>query len=247
MDLGIAGRKALICASSSGLGRGCALALAAEGVDVTLNGRNRPALDATAEVIRLVNPDVTVSIAHCDITTAEGRDEALRVCPQPDILITNSGGQPPGDFRDWRREDWLRALNNHMLTPIDLIRATVDGMRERSFGRIVNIMSFTVRIPDPVLMLSNGPRSGLASVVSALSKTVAKDGVTINNLLPGTFLTGRTSQNPLTAHLRSTEQTGRLGNAEEFGKLCAFLCSAHAGYVVGQNILIDGGRYRGNF
>lgn len=247
MDLGIKGRKALVCASSKGLGKGCAMALAAEGVNVTLTGRDPIALEATMNEIRKASPNTMVTISPGDITTPQGRADALRVCGEPDILVTNSGGQPPGDFRDWKHEDWLRALNNHMLTPIDLIKSTVDGMRQRGFGRIINIMSFTVRIPDPVLMLSNGPRSGLASVVSALSRTIAKDGVTINNMLPGTFLTGRTSQNPLTAHLRSNEITGRFGTPEEFGKICAFLCSVHAGFVVGQNILIDGGRYRGNF
>jgi 3-oxoacyl-[acyl-carrier protein] reductase len=195
-----------------------------------------------------------------DITTAEGRSAALAACPQPDILVNNAGGPPPGDFRDWDREAWLRAIDANMLTPIELIRATVDAMIERKFGRIVNITSSAVKAPIDILGLSNGARSGLTGFVAGLSRKVARHNVTINNLLPGSFDTDRLrgtmtarakasgkTVEEVTAQARDGVPAGRFGKPAEFGEVCAFLCSAHAGYLVGQNVLIDGGSYPGTF
>ncbi|MBU9196112.1 SDR family oxidoreductase [Burkholderia gladioli] len=259
MDLGIAGRTALVCAASKGLGRGCAQALAAEGVKLVIVARTQETLDATAEAIRQ-STGAEVTAVACDITTAAGREAALAACPQPDILVTNAGGPPPGDFRDFSRDDWIRAVDANMLTPIELIRATVDGMIARRFGRIVNITSSAVKAPIDVLALSNGARSGLTGFVAGLSRKVVEHNVTINNLLPGLFDTDRikttlaasakasgTSVDAVRARRTQEIPARRLGQPDEFGAACAFLCSAHAGYITGQNWLIDGGAYPGTF
>jgi len=259
MDLGIAGRRALVCAASKGLGRGCAQALANAGCEVTIVARNGDVLRMTAEEIgaRTGRP---VHYVAADITTVEGRDAALAACPEPDIVINNAGGPPPGDFRDWDRAAWLRAIDANMLTPIELIKATIDAMIARKFGRIVNITSSAVKAPIDVLGLSNGARSGLTGFVAGLARKVAAHNVTINNLLPGSFETdrmratidarakaqGRTFDQALES-ARGATPAQRFGTIEEFGATCAFLCSAHAGYIVGQNILIDGGNYPGTF
>jgi 3-oxoacyl-[acyl-carrier protein] reductase len=259
MDLGIAGRRALVCAASKGLGRGCAEALAREGADVTIVARTEAAVKRAAEEIGVMAGS-NVQWVACDITTPDGRAAALAACPQPDILVNNAGGPPPGDFRDWDRETWLRAIDANMLTPIELIKATVDGMIERKFGRIVNITSSAVKAPIDILGLSNGARSGLTGFVAGLARRVARHNVTINNLLPGSFDTDRLRANmelrarnsgkavaEVMGEARDGVPAGRFGVAAEFGELCAFLCSVHAGYVVGQNVLIDGGSYPGTF
>ncbi|CAO3352927.1 SDR family oxidoreductase [Azospirillum palustre] len=257
MDLGIAGRRAIVCAASKGLGRACAFALAREGVHVTLTARNADALEATAEEIRKAT-GVTVTTAAGDISTEEGRAAALAACPEPDILINNAGGPPPGDFHDWDRDDWIRALDANMLTPIFLIKATVDGMMSRGFGRIVNITSAAVKAPIPILGLSNGARTGLTGFVAGLSRQTVKHNVTINNLLPGPFETDRlrkTMEGGAKAGGRSIDEemelrrklnpSGRFGDPEEFGAACAFLCAASSGFMTGQNILLDGGAFPG--
>lgn len=262
MDLGIAGRWALVCAASKGLGRGCAQALAREGVNVVVTARGDEALQATAAELRRINPNITVHAVAGDITTEQGRADALAAAPQVDILVNNAGGPPTGDFRDWQRDAWIQALDANMLTPIELIRATVDGMAQRGFGRIVNITSAAVKAPIDVLGLSNGARSGLTGFVAGVArqKRLASRNVTINAMLPGPFDTdrllstlagaARAAGKPvedLTAARRESNPTGRFGTAEEFGAVCAFLCSAHAGYINGQNILLDGGAYPGTF
>ena len=257
MDLGIAGRRALVCAASEGLGKACALALATNGVDVVVTGRTPDKLARAKAEIEAASGRAVVTAAG-DITTEEGRAAALHACPEPDILITNAGGPPPGDFRDWTRDDWLRALDANMLTPIELIKATVDGMMGREFGRIVNITSAAVKAPIDALGLSNGARAGLTGFVAGLArKTVAKN-VTINGLLPGPFETARLeattkataaktgrSFDEVYAARKASNPAGRYGRPDEFGAYCAFLCSAHAGYVTGQNLVIDGGAYPG--
>jgi 3-oxoacyl-[acyl-carrier protein] reductase len=254
MDLGIAGRRALVCAASKGLGRGCALALAREGVAVTIAARGEEQLSRTAAEIGAAH------FVACDITTPEGRAAALAACPDPDILVTNAGGPPPGDFRDFDRDAWIRALDANMLTPIELIKATVGRMAERKFGRIVNITSSAVKAPIDVLGLSNGARSGLTGFIAGIARRLARDGITITNLLPGSFDTDRlrtTMQgrakaagkdvDAVVAAARMAIPVQRFGTAEEFGAVCAFICSVHAGYLVGQNILLDGGAYPGTF
>ena len=259
MDLGIAGRRALVCAASKGLGRGCAEALAREGVDVTICARTRTDVERAAAEVG-AQAGTTVRWVACDITTPEGRAEALAACPDPDILVNNAGGPPPGDFRDWDRAAWIRALDANMLTPIELIRATVDAMIARRFGRIVNITSSAVKAPIDILGLSNGARSGLTGFVAGLARKVVADNVTINNLLPGQFATdrlrttiegrakaaGRTFEEARDAAMKATPSR-RFGSPAEFGAICAFLCSEHAGYIAGQNILADGGAYPGTF
>jgi 3-oxoacyl-[acyl-carrier protein] reductase len=259
MDLGIDGRRALVCAASKGLGRGCAEALAREGVHVTICARTAAEVARTADEIARAT-DRPVGHVACDITTPEGRAAALAACPDPDILVNNAGGPPPGDFREWDRAAWIRALDANMLTPIELIKATIDGMIARRFGRIVNITSTSVKAPIDVLGLSNGARSGLTGFVAGLARKVAVHNVTINNLLPGSFDTARLQ----TAQQASAKATGRpleamreagmkaipaarFGNPREFGEVCAFICSAQASYLVGQNILLDGGAYPGTF
>lgn len=260
MDFGIKGRNALVCAASKGLGLGCALALAKEGVNVTITARGKEALEAAAQQIRAAAPGVTVKTVAGDITTEAGRAEALAATGQVDILINNAGGPPPGDFRNWGREDWIKAVDANMLTPIFLIKAVVDGMAERKFGRIVNITSSAVKAPIPILGLSNGARSGLTGFVAGLARQVAAQGVTINGLLPGRFLTDRlkttiaaqTKKSGADLDAEFAKQAasipaGRFGTAEEFGQVCAFLCSAQASYLTGQNVLLDGGNYPGTF
>ncbi|HXZ02149.1 MAG TPA: SDR family oxidoreductase [Stellaceae bacterium] len=259
MDLGIAGKKALVCAASKGLGKGCALALAQDGVELVILARGREALEATAAEIR-DRTGAKVATVVCDITTPEGRKAALAACPQPDILVNNAGGPPPGDFRDWDREAWIKALDANMLTPIELIRQTVDGMIERRFGRIVNITSSAVKAPIDILGLSNGARSGLTGFIAGLARKTVKHNVTINNLLPGVMDTDRLrstiatwaknrnlSHEEARAERMATVPAGRFGTADEFGAACAFLCSQQASYVTGQNFLIDGGAYPGTF
>ncbi len=262
MDLGITGKWALVCAASKGLGKGCAQALASEGVNVVITARGNDALQATASELRAAYPSVQVVAVAGDITTAEGRAAALSACPQVDILVNNAGGPPPGDFRDWNRDAWIKALDANMLTPIELIKSVIDGMAGRGFGRIVNITSAAVKAPIDILGLSNGARSGLTGFVAGLARQtrVASHNVTLNNLLPGPFDTDRLrgtmigaaqkSGQPLEAVMdarRKLNPTLRFGNAEEFGAMCAFLCSVHAGYVTGQNVLMDGGAYPGTF
>ena len=257
MDLGIRGRTALVCAASKGLGKGCALALAREGVNLVITARGREALEATAAEIRASTGAKVVAIAG-DITAAEGRTAALAACPDPDILVNNAGGPPAGDFRSWSREDWVKALDANMLTPIELIKATVDGMIARKFGRIVNITSGAVKMPIPELGLSNGARTGLTGFVAGIARQTVAHNVTINGLLPGPFDTDRLRSNfafnakkfgktveELTKARADGNPARRFGTIEEFGAACAFLCSAHAGYITGQNLLLDGGAYPG--
>ena len=255
MDLGIAGKSALVCAASKGLGKGCAVNLAREGVNLTIVARTKETIEATAAEIRAATGVAVIAIA-ADITTPEGRQAALAACPAPDILINNAGGPPPGDFRDWDRTAWIKALDANMLTPIELIKATVDGMMARRFGRIVNITSSAVKAPIDVLGLSNGARSGLHGFVAGIARKTIIHNVTINNLLPGPFDTDRLrstiahaakSADAVTAERMKQNPAGRFGSADEFGAACAFLCSIQAGYITGQNWLLDGGAYPGTF
>ena len=253
MDLGIRGRRALISAGSKGLGRGVAEALAAAGVEIVLNARGRDALEATAQALRALH-GVPVTAIAADITTPDGRAEVLAAAGDIDILITNAGGPPPGLWSDWSRDDFIRALDANMLTPIALMQATLPGMITRGWGRVVNITSQSVKAPIAALGLSNAARTGLTGFVAGTARQVAPHGVTINNLLPGihdtdraTFLDANAARAANTTPdeaRRSREATipaRRYGTAAEFGAMCAFLCSAHAGYIVGQNILLDGG------
>ncbi|MBL8807722.1 MAG: SDR family oxidoreductase [Rhodospirillales bacterium] len=257
MDLGIKGRKAIVCAASKGLGKGCAQALAAEGVELVINARGADALEATAGELRAKH-GVKVTAVACDVTTAEGRAKLLAACPDPDILVNNAGGPPPGDFREWDEKAWHAAVEANMIAPIMLIRATVDAMIARRFGRIVNITSAAVKNPIPFLGLSNGARAGLTGFVAGLSRQIARHNVTINALLPGPFETDRLratlaagskssgkSVEEVADERRKANPAGRFGTAEEFGAACAFLCGAQAGYIVGQNIVLDGGAFNG--
>lgn len=259
MDLGIAGRTALVCGASEGLGLACAQALAREGVNLVIVARRPGPLDAAAADLRAAHA-VSVRAVACDITTAAGQEAVLQACPCPDILVTNAGGPPPGDFRELRRDQWLSALNANMLTPIALMKATVDPMVAQGFGRIVNITSAAVKAPIPELPLSNGARSGLTGFVAGLARQIARHNVTVNNLLPGLFGTGRlnkllqaqaaahgTDLDRMTERQRAAIPSGRFGVPDEFGAACAFLCSAQAGYITGQNVLLDGGAYPGTF
>jgi 3-oxoacyl-[acyl-carrier protein] reductase len=262
MDLGIAGKWALVCAASRGLGKGCAAALVREGVNVVVTARGAEVLEATAAELRALNPAATVRAVAGDITTEAGRAAALAAAPQVDILVNNAGGPPPGDFRDWGREAWLAAVEANMITPIELIRATVDAMTGRGYGRILNITSSAVKAPIDFLGLSNGARSGLTGFVAGTARQprIASAGVTINNLLPGSFDTDRLRSGfaavakkagqPLEAVMEARRKSipaQRFGVPEEFGALCAFLCSVQAGYINGQNLLIDGGAFPGTF
>jgi len=255
MDMGLHGKRALVCAASKGLGRACAMTLAREGVAVTITARTQGPLERTADEIRAAT-GATVTTVAGDITTEDGRIAALAACPDPDILVNNAGGPPAGDFRQWERDDWIRALDANMLTPIALIRAVVDGMAARRFGRIVNITSASVKSPIPTLGMSNGARAGLTGFVGGLARQVARDNVTINNLLPGPFLTDRLRHNALAAaqqagrtvdellHERAMlSPAGRVGDPAEFGDACVFLCAASSGFIVGQNLLLDGGAF----
>jgi len=262
MDLGIKGKWALVGGASKGLGLGCATALAQNGVNVVMVSRGAEALEASAAKLRSLG--VTVLAVAQDITTEAGRAAIWSVAGGPgknfDIVVTNAGGPPPGDFREWDREAWIKAVDANMLTPIELIKATVDGMASRGFGRIVNITSSAVKAPIDILGLSNGARSGLTGFVAGLSRTTALAGnnVTINSLLPGAFDTDRL-KTTLAGAAAKTGQTiealaearkklapaQRFGHPDEFGQTCAFLCSQHAGFITGQNILIDGGAFPG--
>ena len=259
MDFGLSGKKAVVCAASKGLGRAVALALAREGANLVINARSEDALKATAEAIG-AETGVEVTPIAADITTEQGRKAVLTACANPDILINNAGGPPPGDFRNVSREHWIRALDANMLTPILLIRAVIDGMVDRRFGRIVNITTSGVKSPGtyPQLGISIGVRSRLTGFVGVLSRQVARHNVTINGLLPGRFETDRLRENlefasaaagrsveEETAGALSSIPAGRFGKPEEFGAFVVFLCSAHAGYLTGQNIVLDGWAYPG--
>jgi 3-oxoacyl-[acyl-carrier protein] reductase len=253
MDLGIRGKRALVCASSKGLGRGCAEALAAAGVDLVMNARGAEALDRAAREIRAAHGVAVTPIAG-DITTEDGRAQVLEAAADVDILVTNAGGPPPGVWSDWDREDFIRALDANMLAPIALMTALLPGMMERGWGRVVNITSQSVKAPIPQLGLSNAARTGLTGYVAGTARQVAEAGVTINNLLPGIHATDRADaldqgvaeREGITLEEARTRREAsiparRYGTAEEFGAACAFLCSVHAGFVVGQNLLLDGG------
>ncbi len=253
MELGISGKRALVCASSKGLGRGCAEALAAAGVDIVMNARGKDALEDAADDIRSKH-GVHVTTVACDITTPEGQEAVLHTAGPIDILVTNAGGPPPGMWSDWTRDDFIAALDANMLAPIALMKATLPGMTECGWGRVVNITSQSVKAPIPVLGLSNAARTGLTGYVAGTSRQVAPFGVTINNLLPGIHATDRAvsldtgvskeksiSLAEARTQREATIPARRYGTAEEFGAACAFLCSQHAGFIVGQNILVDGG------
>ena len=263
MDLGIKGRWALVCGASKGLGLGCAQALVADGANVLINARGAQALEAAATSLRAIPGAGKVVAVACDITTAEGRAAVFAAAGGPgkdfDIVVNNAGGPPPGDFRNWDRDAWIKAIDANMLTPIELIKATVDGMAARGFGRIVNITSGAVKAPIDILGLSNGARSGLTGFVAGVARSsIAGSGVTINNLLPGAFdtdrlrvtvkgqseKTGKPAEELLQARAKAIPAK-RFGTAAEFGAICAFLCSQHGGYITGQNILADGGMYPG--
>lgn len=261
MDLGIAGKWALVCGASKGLGFGCAQALVREGVNVLIVARGAEALQAATAKLKAQAKGAQVLAVAADITTVEGRAAVFALRKDFDIVVTNAGGPPPGDFRDWDREAWIKAVDANMLTPIELIKATVDGMAARGFGRIINITSSAVKAPIDILGLSNGARSGLTGFVAGVSRSkIAAQGVTINNLLPGAFDTDRlkgtmagaakkTGQ-PIEAIMETRKKTIpalRFGTPDEFGAICAFLCSQHAGYINGQNVLADGGAYPGSF
>ncbi len=259
MDLEIAGRKAIVCAASKGLGRACAMSLGREGVDLVINARTADALEATAEEIRK-DTGAKVTAVACDITTEAGRAAVLAACPEPDILVNNAGGPPPGDFRGWERDNWIAAVDANMLTPIFLIKATVDGMIGRKFGRIVNITSAAVVSPIDILGLSNGARAGLTGFVAGLSRKTARHNVTINNVLPGPFETDRfrsniqvqadaagVSYDEMFRTRAEQNPTGRIGDPYEFGEACAFMCGKHAGFMTGQNLLLDDGNFNSTF
>lgn len=255
MDLGIKGRKAIVCASSKGLGLACAEELAANGVNLVMNARTADVLQASADRLRETY-GVAVEAVPCDITTPDGRAAVLEAAGHVDILVNNAGGPPPGDFRDFSMDDWHAALNSNMLTPIELIKAVIDPMIDQGFGRIVNITSGSVKNPIPQLGMSNGARAGLTGFVAGLARQVARHNVTVNNLLPGQFDTDRIAglfnarsqkegrpSAELRAEAEAANPCGRIGHIKEFGHACAYMCSAHAGYLVGQNILIDGGAF----
>jgi len=259
MDLGIAGRRALVCASSAGLGRACARALAAEGVSVVMNGRDAARLEASAEAIRR-ETGAQVSGVVADLNTEAGRERLLAACPDPDILVNNNAGPAPGRFEDWDHARWLAALEANLLAPVMMIRGVIGGMRARRFGRIVNITSAMVKAPHPAMGLSTAARSALTAVCKGLSKEVARDNVTLNNLLPERIDTDRqrfmaelraksggVSLEQAYAEMAASIAAGRLGTPEELGAACAWLCSAQAGFVSGQNLSLDGGSYPGVF
>lgn len=259
MDLGINGRKAIVCASSKGLGKGCALALAEAGVDLVINGRTEDVLARTAEEIA-DRTGVTVTPVAADVSTLDGQRALLAACPDPDILVNNNGGPPRRDFRTLDRDAMVTGVIGNMITPIELVQAVLDGMVERRFGRIVNVTSGAVKMPFTGLDLSSGARAGLTAFLAGICRTVADKNVTINNLLPGIFDTDRirglfpeaAEKSGKTVEEIATERAdpipaGRFGTTSEFGNTCAFLCSQHAGFITGQNVLIDGGMYHGTF
>ena len=258
MDLGIAGRKAIVCASSRGLGRACALALAEAGVDVTINGRDEAALDETRALAEAFG--VTVNVVAADVSSADGQDALFAACPEPDILVNNNGGPPLKDFRQLDRQAMLDGVTMNMITPIELVQRAVDGMAERGFGRVVSITSSSVLAPIPGLDLSSGARAGLTAFLAGVARTVAGKGVTINQIMPGAFDTDRLRGNFAAASERTGKDPDeiarqraagiparRFGQADEFGAACAFLCSDKAGYITGQSLLIDGGAFAGAF
>ncbi|CAM3603169.1 Oxidoreductase [Bordetella sputigena] len=262
MDLRIAGKWALICGASKGLGRGCAQALASEGVNLVINARGKDMLESTAQELRRLAPDVEIRIAVGDVATEGGREAALAQTPAIDILVNNAGGPPAGNMQDWTRDDWIVALDANMLAPIALIKATVGGMVERGYGRVINITSSAVKAPIAALGLSNGARSGLTGFIAGLARQpdLAGRNVTLNNILPGTFDTDRLRSNlaamaqranasveAYTDRRRDAIPARRFGTPAEFGALCAFICGMDAGYLTGQNILLDGGAYPGTF
>jgi 3-oxoacyl-[acyl-carrier protein] reductase len=259
MDLGIAGRKAIVCASSRGLGKGCARALAEAGCDVVINGRDAAVLAATAQELTEATGRTITPVA-ADVSTKAGQDALLAACPEPDILVNNNGGPPPKGFREIGREAMLEGVIQNMVTPLELIQRVVDGMIARKFGRIINITSASVKTPITGLDLSSGARAGLTAFLAGVAREVAGANVTINSILPGVFDTDRIrSSMKKMAELQNVDietakrnrmnsvPAGRLGQPDEFGKLCAFLASEHAGYITGQNILIDGGAFRTAF
>ena len=257
MDLGIAGRRALVCASSKGLGLACATALAQEGCEVTLNGRDAQALEHAAQALR-ERTGATVSTIQADLNTLDGRERIVAACPDPDILVNNNAGPPPGDWASFKHEDWLAALESNMLAPIALIQAFVPGMRARKFGRVVNITSAMVKAPLVHMSLSTTARAGLTAFCKAVSRDVAADNVTINNLLPERIDTGRQqfmierrarldgiSLEDARRTITNTIAAKRFGTPEEFASMCAYLCSDLAGFISGQNVQVDGGTYPG--
>jgi 3-oxoacyl-[acyl-carrier protein] reductase len=259
MDLGIGGRRAIVCASSQGLGKGCALALAQAGVDLVINGRNAELLEQTAAEIRSAW-GVNVTPILADVSTAQGQAALLAACPAPDILINNNGGPPLRNFRELSRQAMLDGVTMNMVTPIELIQKVIDPMSARGFGRIVNITSLSVKMPLGGLDLSSGARAGLTAFVAGVARGVADKNVTINNLLPGSFDTARLRSNlslaakrtsvseaDATARTLANIPAKRFGTPAEFGQTCAFLCSVHAGFITGQNILLDGGAYPAAF
>ena len=255
MDLGLKGKRAIVCAASKGLGRACAMSLAREGVEVVITARTAADLEATAADIRQ-QTGAKVTAVPGDITTDQGRAAALAACPNPDILVNNAGGPPRGDFRDWDRDTWIKAVDANMLAPIFMIKAVIDGMIDSKFGRIVNITSASVKSPIPELGMSNGARAGLTGFVAGLARQVARHNVVINNILPGPFLTdrlrsgfmeaARASNRPvdeLAQERAKNSPAGRIGDPAEFGDACAFLCSAKIGFIVGHNLILDGGSF----
>jgi 3-oxoacyl-[acyl-carrier protein] reductase len=259
MDLGIRGRTAIVCASSQGLGKGCANALAEAGVTLVINGRNQGLLEQTAQEIRQTW-GVSVTPVLADVSTAEGQAALLKACPNPDILVNNNGGPPVRNFRELNRDAMLTGITMNMVTPIELIQKVIDSMSSRGFGRIVNITSLSVKMPITGLDLSSGARAGLTAFMAGVSRSVADKNVTINNLLPGSFDTARLRGNLSLAAKRASVSDAeaaarsmanipakRFGTPAEFGQTCAFLCSVHAGFITGQNILLDGGAYPAAF
>ena len=259
MDMEIKGKKAIVCASSRGLGKGCAEALASEGVDLVINGRNQEVLSSTARELR-EKYAVNITEFCADITSKEQQIKLIELCPNPDILVNNAGGPPPGDFRDWNRDDWMNACIANMFTPIELIKAYVDGMQDRKFGRIINITSSSVKAPIDILGLSNGARSGLTGFVAGIARKTIINNVTINSILPGPFDTDRLRNSfkfvsdktgksvEEVREARAAENpSGRFGTPKEFGVACAYLCISQSGYRTCQNLLIDGGGYPGTY
>lgn len=257
MDLGIAGRTAIVCAASKGLGRATAMQLAKEGVNVVISARTKADIEATGEEIRKV-ANVKVEAIACDVTTEEGRAMILKACPNPDILVNNAGGPPPGDFKNFTLDDWRKAVEWNMITPIALIHSTVYGMMDRNFGRIVNITSQSVKAPIASLELSNGARAGLTGAIAVMARRAVRHNVTINNILPGPFDTDRlkgstqkmaemqgVSYDEAKQRRQDGLPAGRFGQPDEFGHAAAFLCSAHSGFITGQNLLLDGGSFPG--
>lgn len=255
MNLGLEGKTAIVCAASKGLGRACAFALAREGANLVINARTPGPLEETAEAIR-AETGVEVTPVAADVASPDGRAALLAAKPAVDILVNNAGGPPPGDFRDWDRDQWVKALDQNMIAPIMLIKGVIDGMIERRFGRVVNITSAAVRSPIPILGLSNGARTGLTGFVGGLARQVARHNVAINNLLPGPFETDRLISNletmaanagigveEMRARRAEANPTNGFGQPEDFGAMCAFLCGRHVGYLIGQNVTMDGGAF----